>query len=108
MDAGAVPAAPTGPGKAAKAAMAIEARRRERRAAAEAEKAARDADVAEHGDKAHVVPRRMIAQFRQEVAVGARVYGQPGQEGGQGGGHFWWRCGSGRFWSTGREGIMMC
>ena len=65
---------PTGPGKAAKAAMAIEERRRERRAAAEAEKALREADVAEHGDRANVVPRRMVAAFRQELSSGVRVY----------------------------------
>jgi hypothetical protein len=69
-------ASATAPGKAAKAALAIEEKRRQRRAAAEAEKAQREAEVAEHGDRANLVPRRMIAAFRQELSVGTRVYPQ--------------------------------
>lgn len=70
----------TAPGKAAKAALAIEEKRRQRRAAAEAEKAQREAEVAEHGDRANLVPRRMIAAFRQELAGGTRVYPQAQSE----------------------------
>jgi hypothetical protein len=61
-------------GKAARAAKAIEEKRRQRRAAAEAEKAEREAEVAQHGDRQHVLPRRMIANFRVELAAGTRVY----------------------------------
>ena len=63
-----------GPGKAAKAAMEIEAKRLQRRAAAEAEKAQREAEVAQHGDRPNVLPRRMIASFREELAAGTRRY----------------------------------
>jgi len=45
--------------------MVIEEKRRQRRAAADAEKAQREAEVAEHGDSCNLVPRRIIAAFRQ-------------------------------------------
>ena len=71
-----------GPGKAAKAAMAIEQKRQERRAAAGRERARREAEVAEHGDQPNLLFRRLIKEFRTEIAEGRRTLSGAGAAGG--------------------------
>ena len=66
------PRSSTGPGKAALAAMEIEAKRKARREAAEKEKLRREAEIAEHGDRPNVLFRRLIEEFRSDLAAGRR------------------------------------
>jgi len=62
--------------------MAIEQKRQERRAAAGRERARREAEVAEHGDQPNLLFRRLIKEFRTEIAEGRRTLSGAGAAGG--------------------------